>query len=209
MNASEELEQVVGRLEKLAQRGDSDEIRDPLSAQQESAERVGMSASGSWLGYHALVYYDGLKRPPPDAHFDHQWGLMDAVGSRTRGSWRRYDYDTVVDAIEEVAGHQDFGAVNSFYRDAREQVDLCKSETLSILQTYTENDDRHLAAIGKKISEVKFVTPENVINKQLHLPITHLPTTPRQKIKEGKRLLTFFCWQKRSRCYGPKSLYRT
>ena len=165
MNASEELEQVVGRLEKLAQRGDSDEIRDPLSAQQESAERVGMSASGSWLGYHALVYYDGFKRPPPDAHFDHQWGLMDAVGSRTRGSWRRYDYDTVVDAIEEVAGHQDFGAVNSFYRDAREQVDLCKSETLSILQTYTENDDRHLAAIGKKISEVKFVTPENVINK--------------------------------------------
>lgn len=165
MDAAEELEQVVGRLEKLAQRGDSEELRYPLSAQQESAERVGMSASGSWLGYHALVYYDGFKRPPADAHFDHAWGLMDAAGSRTRGSWKRYDYDTVVDAIQEVAGHQDFGAVNSFYRDAREQVDLCKSETLSIIQTYTENDDRHLAAIGKKISEVKFVTPEDVINK--------------------------------------------
>ena len=165
MDAAEELEQVVGRLEKLAQRGDSEELRYPLSAQQESAERVGMSASGSWLGYHALVYYDGFKRPPADAHFDHAWGLMDAAGSRTRGSWKRYDYDTVVDAIQEVAGHQDFGAVNSFYRDAREQVDLCKSETLSIIQTYTENEDRHLAAIGKKISEVKFVTPEDVINK--------------------------------------------
>ena len=114
MGAAEELEQVVGRLEKLAQRGDSDEIRDPLSAQQESAERVGMSASGSWLGYHALVYYDGFSRPPPNAHFDHGWGLMDAAGNRTRGSWKRYDYDTVVDAIQEVAGHQDFGAVNSF-----------------------------------------------------------------------------------------------
>ena len=162
--AAEELAQIVKRLNKLSQRGTADAIVDPLSGLQESAERVGKSASGSWMGYHALVYYDGFNIPPSNAHFDHQWGLMDAAGSRTRGNWMRYDYDTVVEAIQEAAGYPDFGAANSFYDNAKEQVAMCMSETLSILQTYTEDDDRHLAAIGKKISEVKFVTPEDFID---------------------------------------------
>ena len=166
MNAEEELAQVAERLKALARQGNNAKVADLLSSLQESAERVGQSASGSWIGYHALVYYDGFKRPPPSAYFDHEWGLMNAAGSRTRGSWTQHDCDTVVDAILDVAGYPDFAAANSFYGDAREEVDMCKSETLSILQTYAENDDGHLAAIRKKISDVKFVTPEDVTSER-------------------------------------------
>ena len=107
--AEEELAQIVERLNNLVQRGAACAIVDPLSALQESAEEVGKSASGSWMGYHALVYYDGFNRPPPDAHFDHEWGLVGEINSRTRGNWTQYDYDTVVDAIQEAAGHPDVG----------------------------------------------------------------------------------------------------
>ena len=165
MDAAKELEQIVERLEKLAQRGDSAEIHDPLSALQESAERVGRAASGSWLGYHAFVYYEGLNKPPPDAHFDPEWGLMDRpFSNRTSGHWKEYTHEVVVAAIHGRAGSPDLGPARMFDDDARDEVEVCKSEMLSILQSHSNQDD-HLDRIRREIDETSLVWPKDVIEQ--------------------------------------------
>lgn len=164
MNAADELAQIAKRLEELAQRGDSAAIVVPLSKLQASAEEVGKSASGSWLGYHALVYYEELKKPPPDAHFDQEWGFMDApLSSRTSGSWLEYDRETVVEAIQEKAGSPDLEPAREFDDGAREEIETCKSEILSILQTHTEQNDPHLESVRDKIDEISLLSQEDVI----------------------------------------------
>lgn len=166
MNAKEELAQIAERLEALARRGDNAEIADPLSSLQESAERVGRSASGSWLGYHAFVYYEGLNRPPPDAHFDQEWGLMDRpFSNRTSGSWLQYTRETVEAAIYGRAGDPDLGPARAFNDAAREAIELCKSEISSILQTHMPQDDQLLKDIKGKVEDAPLVDREDVISE--------------------------------------------
>ena len=166
MNAAEEeLTQIAERLETLAQRGDSAEIVDPLSSVQDSAERVGRSASGSWLGYHAFVYYEGLNTPPPDVHFDLEWGLMDRFSNRTSGSWVEYPREKVVAAIYGRAGNPDLRPAREFSDDAREVMESCKSEVLSILQTCGSQDDPFLDDIRSKVNDSSPVDRQDVIDQ--------------------------------------------
>ena len=166
MNAKEELAQISERLEALARRGDDAEVADPLSSLQESAERAAKSASGSWLGYHAFVYYEGLNMPPPDAHFDLEWGLMDRpFSNRTSGSWLQYTRETVEAAIYGWAGDPDLGPAREFNDAAREAIELCKSEMSSILQTHTSQDDPLLKDIRSKIDGAALVDRQDVISE--------------------------------------------
>ncbi len=163
MNAVKELEQIAKRLEELAERGDDATIANPLLELQESAEEVGKAASGSWLGYQALVYYQGLKRPPPDAHFDQEWGSLSYDNNRTSGSWRNYDRETVDEAIRKRAGNPDLGLARKFDDDAREEIETCKFEILSILQTHTDERDPHLENVRSRVDEVLLLSREEVI----------------------------------------------
>ena len=40
----------------------------PLESLQDSAEEVGKASGHSWFGYQSLIYYEGLKPPPPGLH---------------------------------------------------------------------------------------------------------------------------------------------
>jgi hypothetical protein len=76
MEAYEELFKVAGMLDDAANAGDADNIVQPLSALENAANQVKRSFSGSWLGYHSCVYYNGLVPTPPGANFSQEWGFM-------------------------------------------------------------------------------------------------------------------------------------
>ena len=66
--AAAELEELYDALMKVAESwGGSDEPA--MTRLQNAAETVGESWSGSWIGYHANVYYDKLQPPLPGDHF--------------------------------------------------------------------------------------------------------------------------------------------
>ncbi len=116
----EELLQIADRLDRLAERGNDGAITEPLGALKEAVDKVGRAFGGSWLGYHANVYYAGLKLPPPGAHFSQEWGLMDTYGSARLGShgdWLEYDSENVRNAVYELAGTMDYYVTqNPFHR---------------------------------------------------------------------------------------------
>ena len=164
--AEEELVQIANRLAALSERGDGAEIAGPLAALQASAEKVGESASGSWLGYQASVYYEGLKKPPSGAHFDQAYGLVVAsFGSETSGSWLEYDRETVVNSIHGKAGNPDLVPARSFYYDAKDEIEMCKSELLSILQTYTDGNDPFLASVRRRVDDISLLSQKDAISR--------------------------------------------
>lgn len=73
-----------------------------LDALVEEADKVGKSWSGSPIGYHATVYYEGFQPPPAGSHFAPDWGFM-SIGD-TRGRWKEYPFDDVRTEIERRAG---------------------------------------------------------------------------------------------------------
>lgn len=107
MSSSRELFEIAEQLNAAASSGNDPEIQEPLDALYNSAEQVGNSFSGSWLGYHSRVYYSGFQRPPAGAHFSQEWGLEDLSMTRlgSKGEWIEYHFNDVIEYIRCKAGN--------------------------------------------------------------------------------------------------------
>jgi hypothetical protein len=73
MTPAEELLEIATKLENAAKAPELAEAKPSLDAVERAADEVARSFSGSWMGYHANVYYAGLKPPPSGAYFDQEW----------------------------------------------------------------------------------------------------------------------------------------
>src|SRR5215216_4708499 len=100
-----------------------------LDALENSANKVGRSWSGSWIGYQANVYYKDLTKPPPGAHFSSEWGFINGYISGTRGEWVEFDPDHVTNQIEEEAKYPEIKPAtevadrgNILFADKRTQI---------------------------------------------------------------------------------------
>ena len=133
----EELLAIANNLDQLAERALQPEIGKPLKRLQQAAEEVGRSASGSWLGHHANVYYEDLMPPPPGAHFSQEWGFIDLSRHGTRGAWVEYSAEDVEVAIRERAGNPHMEAACILREQAAREFDTQKAGVSSILETAT------------------------------------------------------------------------
>ena len=132
-----ELLEIAEALDRLAARGSEPEIREPLDRLRQAAESVGKAWSGSWLGYHANVYYVTLQTPPRGAHFSTEWGLEDETiftPNATTGNWMEHDPDRVDESIHELAGNPDMNPAKGFSELAGIEFARQKSSLLSIIE---------------------------------------------------------------------------
>ena len=132
----QELLHIADRLDRLAEQGSDPAISRPLEALEKAATNSGKAWSGSWLGYHANVYYADLESPPPGAHFSQEWGWKQLrTIPTTTGHWREYDPDDVEKAIYQSAGDPDLEAARQLGEEASQAFEKEKSEVISILTT--------------------------------------------------------------------------
>ena len=62
-----ELRGIATTLSEAESAFDVPQILTPVNAVQKSAEEIGKSWSGSWLGFESRIYYAGLNQRPPVA----------------------------------------------------------------------------------------------------------------------------------------------
>ena len=137
MKSFEELFEIAKKLQAAAEAGEAQDISAPLKALGDAANQVKQSFSGSWLGYHSRVYYEGLAPPPAGAHFSQEWGLKDleytSLGSR--GAWREYRFDVVTSQIFAIAENPDIAHARLAAKEAHALFDASKSEIESIIES--------------------------------------------------------------------------
>jgi hypothetical protein len=132
----EELLEIAGRLETIAEAGQDASVRLPIGALEKAATAAGKAWSGSWLGYQAYVYYANLEPPPPGAHFSSEWGFKQLRSIRTTtGHWKECNPDELKKAIYNKAGNINLDAARKFSERASVDFDNDKSAVLSILTT--------------------------------------------------------------------------
>jgi len=61
----------------------------------EIIDKIRESWSGSWIGYHADLYYEDFERPTINVRFDSEWGLTRIE----QPGWKEKKYEDVVDFI--------------------------------------------------------------------------------------------------------------
>lgn len=115
----------------------------------DAANDTGRAWSGSNLGYHSCVYYADLRPAPPGAHFSVEWGLRDGlIGMGTRGDWREFRPEAVLEAIERAAGNQDLAAARAASLQVAKQVAESRAALISALTlALTEHEDTYLRTL--------------------------------------------------------------
>jgi hypothetical protein len=128
----EEVRNILWRAEELYKLIEEPYFKENRDILDGNLKKITASSSGSWIGYHAHVYYKGFRTPAPGDHFSIEWGLRMpyAFQKNTSENWREYTRENV-DAVacENVA--PDF---RQRLTDASRQTSLAYNELRFSLQ---------------------------------------------------------------------------
>ncbi|MDF1690697.1 MAG: nucleotide-binding protein, partial [Cycloclasticus sp.] len=155
-----------------------------VTALADSANDIGESWSGSWFGYHSRVYYEGFQSPPPGAAFSQEWGFQDAFSMGTRGEWREYKFDDVVQLINDRAGNPD---LTTIFTDGEKAIDVfeeVKSQVLSsVYSNFDTENDKFLKGLVEKIEKTKNYTESDFVS--VHRPTGQMRSRDMIAIEKG------------------------
>jgi predicted nucleotide-binding protein len=99
-----------------------------------SVESVHRSWSGSNIGYHASVYYEGLLPKPAHVEFSREWGLMGRWGThQPDGGWQKMDDAVVRGVILEMSGNPSIEEIKNYFDPIRDELLSLKATATSIL----------------------------------------------------------------------------
>jgi predicted nucleotide-binding protein len=136
---NDELFAVADAAGKLLTRIRDEKFQKPLVALRKACEAVKRTWSGSNLGYHADVYYEGFQSKPPGVEFSPEWGLLDEWPTHQpdRG-WCVMDPQAVLDEIYRRAGQPDIERLTHGLAALRSSFFSLQEEAKSILATVLE-----------------------------------------------------------------------
>ena len=155
-NLSKELLDIAGELESILSAYNRSDCPALLTKLEKAAVEIGKAWSGSWLGYHAYVYYKDFQIPPSGAHFSPEWGFNDSHHfDDTIGDWKEYNPEKVKQAIYDLAGNPVLDKAQEEADNAKKAVKDRKSDVLSSLTVALHTDDDYLICLKDSIAKIK------------------------------------------------------
>ena len=164
-NAENELLDARQRLLAFAEVYDSAPDTKALNAIWESANEIGKSASGSWLGYHANVYYAGFKPPPAGVHFDVDNGTAGTYFSGPDPSWIEHTGQDVFDLLVDEQGKASLAAAEARAEEGLALFNSARADVSSLLSVFLEGrDDKFVGRIAEEIEAAKVLDATKIAN---------------------------------------------
>jgi predicted nucleotide-binding protein len=127
--------------------GDRDaapDVTDPLRRLMTGVDAAAAAWSGSPVGYHARVYYEGFSKVPPGARWSKEWGFHPALSNEGVGDWREYIAEDVVHFIRERADNPDLAPLEQESGEARATLQRAQGEIDSILAVFESRQSDEL-----------------------------------------------------------------
>ncbi len=159
LGIAESLRQYLGRKETT-------DVSSTLVRLEAAAELMETAWSGSWLGYHANTYYNGLKTPPKTEQFSQAYGLTDTFTGQRTSVWTEFDPETVIARICAHAGIDDFEPVRTLHDEACRQFEFRKSQALSIIRC-REQADAAQGQLGLDVGKLEIPGREETLETLL------------------------------------------
>jgi len=179
-----ELIEARRRLLEFADAYDAAPDTAVLNATWERAREIGKSASGSWLGYQANVYYKNFQAPPAGVHFDIEHGTGGTFYSGPDPNWIEHASQEVFDLIVGDAGKAALASAEARGEEGRSLLESVKADVSSILTVYLEGrEDKYVRRIADEIEGVKVLRAVDIANQMS--PNRQVITTDMKAIQQG------------------------
>jgi len=114
-----------------------------------------MSASGSWLGYQANVYFKDFKAPPAGVHFDIGHGTGGTYFSGSSPNWVEHTAQDVVDQLVDANSKTALAAAEQEAEKGLTLLNGVKTDVSSVLAVYlSEHDDPFVRRVADGRSQI-------------------------------------------------------
>lgn len=189
MTLSEELLAIATELTATAEWMQDAQIGGLIDRIESTCERIAKAWGGSWMGYHARVYYADFSPVPPGARFSKEWGLMDRqFRDGTVGEWMECDHDFVIETILAEAECPDLAVLASTWKEARESFEEAQGRIPSVL-SHAEAEgctDQFLKDVRTTV-EKKSVTSASALIRRMQ-PTGQIITRDMVAVGQGMRV---------------------
>ncbi len=165
-NEADELEQLADQLDDIVSQMSRGTSQDDLERLKAVAEKVAAAWSGSWIGYHANVYYNELKPPVPGDNFSPEWGLMNSGGYDSTG-WEECREEDIRAAILDGAGNPDLAVHDKAAARAKVVFVDKRDEVLSILESVQQRKrDSFIERLQGEAKSLKVFSAPDFVRSQ-------------------------------------------
>lgn len=172
------------RLLKFSESYDSAPDTQALNDAWQRAKDLARSASGSWLGYQANVYYRDFKAPPPGDHFDIEHGINGTYFSGPNPSWIEFTEQDVVDLLLGAEGHASLKRAQQKAEEGLELLNGVRSDVASVLTLFlADHDDPFVKRLADEIEGAKVVTAAEIANASA--PGRQIITSDMRAVQQG------------------------
>lgn len=164
MTISQELSELGNAIAEELARARDPRLAASIGALKNACDVAARAWSGSNIGYHATVYYDGLRPKPTGTIFSPEWGLMDRWPTHEPDpGWHVMDHRGVVAELLSRAGIDDLGEIKDALSRSRGNLSALKEQALSMLSAASDrkNDD-FLSRQLKQVDDIKIASPGEI-----------------------------------------------
>jgi Predicted nucleotide-binding protein containing TIR-like domain len=164
MPITDDLFEVADEADEALARIRDGRLQKPLMAISKACEEAKRAWSGSNIGYHATVYFEGLRPKPPDAQFSGEWGMMDVWPThQPHPGWRIVDHQAVVDELLERAGKPNLAAIDEELAAIQRKFSSLKERAISLLTAVNrERTDPFIDRKLRQIEPLEFASAETI-----------------------------------------------
>lgn len=150
-NLLDEMVRAARRCERAALLFDKDPVKGIIQRLTDACNEVGKAWSGSFIGYHAMVYIVGLRPVRPGEYFSKEWGPP-----RSQGDWAEYAFDAIKEEVEKRAGVTDVQPIIEAASIARSSFSSGHEEILPAIDAIlASRTDETLRTLRDSIEQLK------------------------------------------------------
>lgn len=160
--------------------------KNDLNGLVQIVSKIEESSSGSWIGFHANLYYKGYNKPKWNESFNSEWGSI----NRIPPSWQEKNYDEISSFVDSKTKRKNLlDTIQRFMTEQLEEVKALQSAIcteLSLIRGF-ENFDTEIELLNKienikwGISQAKYIaykTPQRVISRDTFAMSQGIKTPP-------------------------------
>lgn len=163
---TEQLLETVWATENALSLRDDSYFAENASVLNENLAQVVRAFSGSWLGYHANVYYRDLQPPEPGDHFSAEWGLQSGlISNPMSGNWLEYPRESIRNAIFRGVDEHYESRMTEVSSKAQEVLEDHYETTMTILDALqSQRTAPPLVRIAEELGKLELkMTPHKIV----------------------------------------------
>lgn len=177
LEAQRKLENYTASFESMPAKSVLDEI-------WTRTKEIAKSASGSWLGYQANVYYEGFRPPPAGVHFDIENGTAGTYFAGPNPAWIERTSEEVYSALMTEEDKEALVAAEARADEGLLLLNSVKADIASMLAVYLQGrDDSYVRRLAEETDKEKVVSLVEMINDRS--PKRQLVTVDMRAVSQG------------------------